>query len=232
MTGTKGKSTVSALIAHFLRALGRRTALAGNIGLPLLDLSMPPAFRTGGWSSFRVSRRALRRTSTVGVINNLYEEHLDWHGTRERYAADKLALADAAQTLVVNAQQAELMARTAAHPHRLHSAMRGVARARRRDFPRANERVLELARSAAARPAQCAERLRRARCAGSSGRGRDGGAGGHVATFAPLPHRLQTLGDARGFVWIDDSIATTPQATIGSAAQSCGAKSHGARRRP
>ncbi|HEV7490394.1 MAG TPA: hypothetical protein VGO25_06280, partial [Rhodanobacteraceae bacterium] len=42
VTGTKGKSTVSALIAHFLRALGRRTALAGNIGLPLLDLIDPP----------------------------------------------------------------------------------------------------------------------------------------------------------------------------------------------
>jgi UDP-N-acetylmuramoylalanine--D-glutamate ligase len=38
VTGTKGKSTTSALLAHHLRAAGVRTALAGNIGMPLLEL--------------------------------------------------------------------------------------------------------------------------------------------------------------------------------------------------
>ena len=38
VTGTKGKSTITALIAHLLRTGGHRTALAGNIGLPLLEL--------------------------------------------------------------------------------------------------------------------------------------------------------------------------------------------------
>ncbi|MGH8173890.1 MAG: Mur ligase family protein, partial [Rhodanobacteraceae bacterium] len=107
VTGTKGKSTVSALIAHFLRALRLRTALAGNIGLPLLELLDPP-LAPDWWvvelSSFQ-TRSAVR--VRVGVINNLYEEHLDWHGTRERYAADKLALADVSDTLVVNAGQDE-----------------------------------------------------------------------------------------------------------------------------
>src|SRR4051794_10047635 len=100
VTGTKGKSTVTALIAHCLRALGRRTALAGNIGLPLLELLDPPVL-PDWWavelSSFQT--RAAPRVE-VGIVNNLYEEHLDWHGTRERYAADKLALADAARTLI------------------------------------------------------------------------------------------------------------------------------------
>ncbi|HEY0178796.1 MAG TPA: cyanophycin synthetase, partial [Dokdonella sp.] len=35
-----------------------------------------------------------------------------------------------------------------------------------------------------------------------------------IATFRPLPHRLQTLGERDGITWIDDSIATTPQATL------------------
>ena len=41
------------------------------------------------------------------MINNLYEEHLDWHGTRERYAADKLALAEVAQHAAGQRPQAD-----------------------------------------------------------------------------------------------------------------------------
>jgi len=36
----------------------------------------------------------------------------------------------------------------------------------------------------------------------------------HVRSFRPLPHRLQMLGERDGFRWIDDSIATTPHATL------------------
>jgi UDP-N-acetylmuramoylalanine--D-glutamate ligase len=42
VTGSKGKSTTSALIAHLLRASGKRVALCGNIGVPLLELLDPP----------------------------------------------------------------------------------------------------------------------------------------------------------------------------------------------
>lgn len=119
VTATKGKSTTSALIAHGLRALGRVTALAGNIGLPLLDLLDPP--RAPVWWVVELSSFQTREAGplAVGVVGNLYEEHLDWHGTRERYWDDKLALADRAATLLVNAQQTELLERTAAHPRRL-----------------------------------------------------------------------------------------------------------------
>src|SRR5690606_26063906 len=44
----------------------------------------------------------------------------------------------------------------------------------------------------------------------------------HLATFQPLPHRLQTLGDRDGLTWIDDSIATTPQATLEALASVAG----------
>ena len=117
ITGTKGKSTTSALTSHLARALGVRTALAGNIGMPLLDLL---GLEADLWvielSSFQTGDAG---PLDVGVITNLYEEHLDWHGTRERYFADKLKLADAARRLVVNALQPDLLARTAAHPRRV-----------------------------------------------------------------------------------------------------------------
>jgi UDP-N-acetylmuramoylalanine--D-glutamate ligase len=213
VTGTKGKSTVTALIAHFLRALGRRTALAGNIGLPLLELLNPPV-RPDWWvvelSSFQ-TRAAMR--VEIGVVNNLYEEHLDWHGTRERYAADKLALADAARTLVVNALQPELATRTAAHPHRVaFGDERGWHLSEGAIF-RGSQRVVEIAElplPGGHNALNVCAALTAIEVAGEDAQV----ALGSVGTFRALAHRLQTLGERDGITWIDDSIATTPQATL------------------
>ena len=213
VTGTKGKSTVSALIAHFLRALGKRTALAGNIGLPLLELLDPSA--APEWWVVELSSFQTRTAPhvEVGVINNLYEEHLDWHGTRERYAADKLALAGAAQTLTVNALQPELMAHTAAHPHRIAFGDASAWHVRDGALFRANVRAFELADLPLAGPHNALNVC--AALTALEAAGEDALAAlPHVDTFRPLPHRLQILGERDGFTWIDDSIATTPQATL------------------
>jgi len=213
VTGTKGKSTVSALIAHFLRALGRRTALAGNIGLPLLELLDAPV-RPDWWvvelSSFQT--RAAPRVE-IGVVNNLYEEHLDWHGTRERYAADKLALADAAKTLVVNALQPEIVTRTAAHPHRVSFGDTAGWHVRDGAIFRAAQRVIgiaELPLPGEHNALNVCAALTALEAAGEDARA----ALSSIGTFRALPHRLQTLGARDGITWIDDSIATTPQATL------------------
>ena len=213
VTGTKGKSTVSALIAHFLRALGRRTALAGNIGLPLLELLDAPV-RPDWWvvelSSFQT--RAAPRVE-IGVVNNLYEEHLDWHGTRERYAADKLALADAAKTLVVNALQPEIVTRTAAHPHRVSFGDTAGWHVRDGAIFRAAQRVIgivELPLPGEHNALNVCAALTALEAAGEDARA----ALSSIGTFRALPHRLQTLGARDDITWIDDSIATTPQATL------------------
>src|SRR5699024_7428152 len=82
ITGTKGKSTTAALTAHVARAVGVRAALAGSIGLPLLELD---GRKADLWvvelSSFQTGEAG---PLDVGGITNLYEEHLDWHGSRER----------------------------------------------------------------------------------------------------------------------------------------------------
>ena len=213
VTGTKGKSTVAALIAHFLRALGRHTALAGNIGLPLLELLDAPV-RPDWWvvelSSFQT--RAAPRVE-IGVVNNLYEEHLDWHGTRERYAADKLALADAAKTLVVNALQPEIVTRTAAHPHRVSFGDTAGWHVRDGAIFRAAQRVIgivELPLPGEHNALNVCAALTALEAAGEDARA----ALSSIGTFRALPHRLQTLGARDGITWIDDSIATTPQATL------------------
>ena len=112
VTGTKGKSTTSALIAHLLRAAGARTALAGNIGMPLLellDVDPDPEAWVIELSSFQ-TREAV--APEVAVVLNLFPEHLDWHGGEERYIADKLALVTRANPrhVVLNAADARLAA--------------------------------------------------------------------------------------------------------------------------
>src|SRR5580698_137953 len=117
VTGTKGKSTTTALLAHLARALGIRTALAGNIGLPLLELLDQSAeLWAVEFSSFQTGEAGALE---LGVTTSWYEEHLDWHGSRERYVADKLKLADVARQLLVNAGQSSLLEETVAHPHRI-----------------------------------------------------------------------------------------------------------------
>ena len=213
VTGTKGKSTLSALIAHLLRALGRKVALAGNIGLPLLELLDPP--QLPDWWVVELSSFQTREVAAVelAVINNLHEEHLDWHGTRERYADDKLALALAAKTVLVNATLPELRSRLAGHPCRVEFGDVAGWHSNGEAILRGSERVFDLARS----PLPGAHNAMNlcAVLAALEAVGEDAiGAAPAIAAFHPLPHRQQTLGERDGITWIDDSIATTPQATL------------------
>lgn len=211
VTGTKGKSTTSALIAHLARALGVRTALAGNIGMPLLELLDQSAEL---WvielSSFQTGEAG---TLELGVVTSLYEEHLDWHGSRERYVADKLKLAQAAQQLLVNALQPVLLEHTADHPHRLpfgklegwHVADGFIRRGTRDVFP-----VEQLAAPGLHNALNACAALAALAAVGMDALA----AAPALATFRPLPHRLQSLGEYAGLHWINDSISTTPQATL------------------
>ncbi len=211
VTGTKGKSTTTALIAHLARSLGVRTALAGNIGLPPLELDGQHAEL---WalelSSFQTGEAG---PVELGVVVSLGEEHLDWHGTRERYWADKLKLADVSRTLLVDAQTPLLMRLTTGHPRRsTFGEVRGWHAA---DgwIRRGDRKVFELARL----PLPGAHNAHNA-CAALAALERWGldalRAVPALAEFKPLPHRLTALGVHAGIEWIDDSISTTPDAAL------------------
>lgn len=93
VTGSMGKSTTSALLAHLARARGEQVVLAGNIGDPLLDHltpTDPPDLWVLELSSFQTAD--LECSPAVAVVLNLVHDHLDWHGSHERYFADKLRL--------------------------------------------------------------------------------------------------------------------------------------------
>lgn len=217
VTGTKGKSTTTAMIAHCARALGIRTALAGNIGLPLLELDGQSAqLWAVELSSFQTGDAG---PLEVGVIVSLEEEHLDWHGTRERYVADKLKLADVSRTLLVNAQVPLLMQRTAAHPRRMTFGGTDGWHLRNGDLYR-DGAVMDPAFTALNIPGAhnvinaCAALAALDTAAALEMKSVALRAVHSLADFHGLPHRLQSLGRRHGVEWIDDSIATTPAAAM------------------
>jgi UDP-N-acetylmuramoylalanine--D-glutamate ligase len=95
ITGTNGKSTTTALIAHLVKSAGLDAQLGGNIGTAILSLQPP---RQNGSKSSRVHviecssyqiDLAPSLDPSVGILINLSEDHLDRHGTMEHYAAVK-----------------------------------------------------------------------------------------------------------------------------------------------
>ena len=213
VTGTKGKSTVTALIAHLLRKSGACVALAGNIGLPLLELIDPP--RRPDWWAIELSSfqtRDFGGAPTVAVVTNLYAEHLDWHVSQANYVADKLVIAKHAQRLVVAAQP-ELLERTATHPQRSVFGTEAGWHVRGDAIYCSGARILTFASlplPGVHNAGNVCAALAAIDAAGLDARSM----AAHVASFHALPHRLQTLGVHDRVEYVNDSIATTPYATI------------------
>src|SRR5271155_5478799 len=90
ITGTNGKSTTTALIAHLAESAGFDTQLGGNIGTAILSLEPPRMGRVHviECSSFQIDL-APSLDPSIGILINLSEDHLDRHGTMEHYAAVK-----------------------------------------------------------------------------------------------------------------------------------------------
>jgi len=220
VTGTKGKSTTASLLAHILRGLGYSVNLAGNIGAPLLDMVGSPADWTVlETSSYQAADGAI--AADVAVLLNLFPEHLDWHGSEARYYADKLRLLENAGQAILGQARNHFLARLdkagLAIPGPLHTARtprfsvagENLTRNGRcvfsaRDWAlqgRHNLQNLAAVLEVIARldlPVEKALTLAR--------------------SFQPLPHRLQPLGRIGQWHWINDSIASTPHATLAALA--------------
>ena len=102
ITGTNGKSTTTALLAHILRSAGRDAQMGGNIGTAILELEPPAAHRIHviEMSSFQIELTP-SLAPTIGVLLNISPDHLDRHGTMEHYAALKARLVERARRAVV-----------------------------------------------------------------------------------------------------------------------------------
>ncbi len=90
ITGTNGKSTTTALIAHLMRVAGYDTQMGGNIGTAILSLEPPRRGRVHviEMSSYQIDLTPSLDPS-VGILLNVSEDHIDRHGTLANYAAVK-----------------------------------------------------------------------------------------------------------------------------------------------
>jgi UDP-N-acetylmuramoylalanine--D-glutamate ligase len=102
ITGTNGKSTTTALVAHLFASFGFAVEVGGNIGTPILALAPPAQERVHvvECSSFQIALSPSLNPS-VGVLLNITPDHLDRHGTMENYAAIKARLVENADLAVI-----------------------------------------------------------------------------------------------------------------------------------
>ena len=221
VTGTKGKSTTSSLLAHLLRAAGLRTALAGNIGLPLLELLDA---RADAWavelSSYQTGDLAASGARPqVAIVTNLQPEHLDWHGSQQRYIEDKLALVTGGKPRIAVLNAADPLLSSLRLPD---SDIRwygdGDGWHLRGDvLHRGPQSVMDTA--AMPLPGRHNRSNLCAVLTALEAIGLDAVAlAPHAASFQPLPHRLQPLGERDGILYVNDSISTTPMATLAALA--------------
>jgi UDP-N-acetylmuramoylalanine--D-glutamate ligase len=229
VTGTNGKTTVTAMIAHLLRAMGHDAREAGNIGTPLSEIALgaKPAWLAIELSSFQLHDTPAVKP-TVAVLTNLAPDHLDRYASLEQYYADKDLLfrnAGATSIRVVNADDAESLRRTA-----------GVAGIERRFTVQgtnadagydATTRTLTLEGSPllerdllpllgqhnVANALAAALAVWQALPAGRSTSARAQLAGG-LRSFKAMPHRLEPVGEREGVLWINDSKATNIGASV------------------
>jgi UDP-N-acetylmuramoyl-L-alanine---L-glutamate ligase len=210
VTGTKGKSTTAALLAHLIGAAGQTSHLAGNIGRPVLDLIDVPGDE---WvvvelSSYQIAD--LTCGTELAVLTNLFREHVDWHGSESAYRRDKLRLfglpgVDACVLpAAVEASCAGTRTVRFDEPRGWHVECAAIRhpdadRIQIGELPLRGEHnavnlcaALSALETAGIEPPPLPDSLR---------------------GFEAMPHRLQTVWEADGVTWVDDSISTTPEST-------------------
>jgi UDP-N-acetylmuramoylalanine--D-glutamate ligase len=213
VTGTKGKSTTTALLAELLRSCGLSSTAYGNIGAPVLSSKLAdercPVVEV---SSYMM--HDLPSADHFHLITNLYKDHVHWHGTVDAYHRAKLkpflraGPAEGAAPRSVIARyglpaSCRAVEDLVSGQHDMlaldgHSVDLGPADQGFREGPRRSclEAALAIARFLV-RPSELAE-----------------AASTLTANYRGLPSRQYTVHSHDGRLWIDDALATVPEATL------------------
>ncbi|MFC3785362.1 UDP-N-acetylmuramoylalanine--D-glutamate ligase [Sphingopyxis italica] len=200
ITGTNGKSTVTALVAHMLESAGVPTLMGGNIGLPILTREPLPE---GGVYVLELSSYQIDLSHSlacdVALLTNLSPDHLDRYDGFAGYSASKARLfslqhRDQVAIVAVDDDPSKMIASRI--NHRLH-------RVSGKDIdPVDQARWPALQGPHNAQNAVCAIAV--CRVLGLNDEQIERG----LATYKSLPHRMELVGEADGVRWFNDSKAT------------------------
>jgi UDP-N-acetylmuramoylalanine--D-glutamate ligase len=207
ITGTNGKTTTTELAGAMLRAAGVATFVAGNVGTALTGVAptmSPHGVVVCELSSFQLEDVRTLRCAAAAMLN-LPPDHLDRHGTMAAYGEAKLRIFERQEpgdVAVLNADDPWTRALTSL-PGRADVIRVGAADADRLGFAASRLRGDHNRENVAVAAAL-------ARAVGAD----DASITAALAAFAPVPHRLEHVGDAGGVSFWNDSKATNVDATL------------------
>ena len=226
VTGTNGKTTTTSMLHAMLTAAGRRAMLCGNIGNPVIDvLGEPCDVLAVELSSFQL-HWAPSLKPEAGVVLNVAEDHLDWHGSLAAYASDKARVLDGRVAVVgLDDPVAAGLLETAAAPVRVGFRLGepgagelGVSDGVLIDNAFGHRVALADAASiSVAGPVGLLDALAAAALARSVGVP-PASIADALAGFQVGRHRAEVIGTHDGVTYVDDSKATNPHAAQASIA--------------
>ncbi|PSL58029.1 UDP-N-acetylmuramoylalanine--D-glutamate ligase [Saccharothrix carnea] len=225
VTGTNGKTTTVGMLESILRAAGIDAVACGNVGLPAVDALLAGRRVL----AVELSSVELHWSPSVrpfaGVLLNLAEDHLDWHGTFEAYAAAKAGVltGEVAVGGVDDPVVAELLASSPAASHvgfTLGSPEEGQlgvhdGQVVDRAFGPVDEVLVPVADVHPGGPPGIADALAAAALARAHGVPASAVARG-LRDFKPGAHRAVLVTTAEGVSYVNDSKATNPHAAAAS----------------
>lgn len=226
VTGTNGKSTVSAWVHAMALADGRRAALGGNFGPPALSLlDEAPELYVLELSSFQLETTFSLRPRVAALLN-VSPDHLDRHDGFEAYRAAKLRVFRGAETAVLGRGDPWLAAHAAGLARQglrvvTFGADRGTAErdfglveeGGRRWLARGDERWLETGALALPGGQNVLNALAAMAVADAAGI-RRAAIVEALAAFEGLAHRCEPVGEVGGVRWYDDSKGTNVGAAV------------------
>jgi UDP-N-acetylmuramoylalanine--D-glutamate ligase len=228
VTGTNGKTTTVELLAHMMRAAGLRATACGNIGYPFSLAARGDADALAvEASSFQLARQRSLHPK-VSVLLNLAPDHLDWHGSHEAYADAKAriyARQGAGDVHVGNASDAASARVSRDAPCQVRWFREGAPQNGEIGLEAGAVIVLPPGPGVAPGSASASFAFQ----SEAAGFGPDAAAAvtaalafglapdavrAGLASFAPLPHRGETVAEVGMVRFLDDSKATNPHATL------------------
>lgn len=224
ITGTNGKTTTTALVAHLLSAAGLKATAAGNIGRPLADLAVTGESERYQWLSVEVSSFQLHDSPhfapEIGILTNLAPDHLDRYPSADAYYADKKLLfrnAVPESVWVLNADDALVLELARGVPGRralfsLEKSADAWFDGPRRTLRLEGEALLPRDDLHLLGNHNVANALAAALAVHEAGVPAALIAEG-LRSFHALPHRLEPVGEPGGVRWINDSKATNIAST-------------------